>query len=79
MVNGIWTINPGGLNKGFGSKFNVGSWVQHKTPKGGQMLHQPKRCEYNNSPNTLNDKNHYASFQKFWQIKTYLYILHEGE
>ena len=55
---------------------HVCSKIQHETPEEGQRIHQPKHCEYNNnnnnnnndSSNTLNDKNHQASFQKLRQI-----------
>ena len=62
MVNGIRTIYPHKLNKGFNSKFCIGSWVQHYTPEEGQRKYWPKRCVYNNedednSPNIMNDNN----------------------
>ena len=59
-----------GLNKGCGLKFHVGSWVQ-QTPEEGQGTYRPKRYEYkdeDNCPKTLNDKNHWASSQKFRQL-----------
>ena len=73
MVNRIRTSDLCGLNKGCGSKFCVGSRVQQK-PEEGQRTYQPKHCEYNNkdednSLKTLNDKNHQALSQKFWQLK----------
>ena len=78
MVNGIRTIYPRRLNKGFCSKFRVGSTDRHKRPKEDRRLHRPKRCKYNNEDedncsNILNDKNYQASSQKFWQITTNLY------
>ena len=62
MVNGIRTIYCCGLDKGFSSKFCVGSQVWQETSKEGQRMHQPKHCEYenkdeDNSLNTLNDEN----------------------
>ena len=45
MVNGIKTIYPHGLNKGFGSKFRVGLRIHHDTPDEGYSMHLPKRCE----------------------------------
>ena len=62
MVNRIRTIYLDGLDKRFGSKFCVGSQVQHETLEEGWRMNWPKRCEYNNkdednSQNTLNDKN----------------------
>ena len=72
MVNGIRTGNPCGFNKGRSSKFREGSRVQ-QTPEEGWRTYQPKRCGNNNkdednSPKTLNDKNHRASSQKFRQL-----------
>ena len=54
-----------GLNKGRGSKFHVESRVRQETPE--------ERYEYNNkdednSPKTLNEKNHKALSQKFRQL-----------
>ena len=62
MVNGIRTIYHIGLNKGFGSKFGVGTRLRHETPKEGRRTHRPKHCEYkieseDNSLITLSDKN----------------------
>ena len=42
-------------------------------PEEGRRTHRPKRCEYNNkdddnSPKTLNDKNHLALSQKLGQL-----------
>ena len=55
MVNRIGTIYPGGLNKGFSSKFCVGSRVRYQTPEEGRSTYQPKRCEYNKDMvNSLN-------------------------
>ena len=44
-----------------------------QTPEEGQRIYQPKRSGNNNkdednSPKTLNDKNHQASPQKFRQL-----------
>ena len=44
--------------------------LDNKTPEEGRRTYWPKRCENNNkdednSPKTLNDKNHQASSQKF--------------
>ena len=69
MVNGIRTIYPYRLIKEFGSKFHVGSWVQHETPEDSWRTHQLKHCEYNNKDednrqNMLNDKNYQAWSQK---------------
>ncbi len=51
----------------------VGSSQVQQTPEEGQRTYQPKRCGNNkededNSPKTLNDKNHQASSQKFRQL-----------
>ena len=82
MVNGIWASDPHWLNKGCGSKFHVGSWVQQETPEEGQRKYQPK-CEYSNkdednNPKTLNDKNHQASSQKFRQLVFGTNFLHHS-
>ena len=74
MVNGIRTGNPCGFNKGHSSKFHVGSQVQ-QTPEEGRRTYWLKCCGNNNkdednSPKTLNDKNHQASSQKFRQLTT---------
>ncbi len=67
---------PRVFTKGHSSKFRVGSRVR-QTPKEGWRTHRPKRCWNNNkdkdnSPKTLNDKNHQALFQKFRQL-IYIY------
>ena len=72
IINGLRTIYPCGLDKGFSLKFCVGSRVQHEPPEQGQKAYKPK-CEYNNedednSPNILGDKNYQTSSQKFRQI-----------
>ena len=69
MADGIRTDDPRGFNKGLSSKFRVGSRVR-QTPKEGRRTYQPKRYGNNNedednSPKTLNDKNHQALSQKF--------------
>ena len=72
MANRIRTCDPRGFNKGHSLKFRVGSQVR-QTPEEGQRTYQPKHCGNNNksednSPKTLNDKNHQASSQKFRQL-----------
>ena len=69
MVNGIRTSDPLGLNKGYVLKFRVGCRIQ-QTPEEGWRTYWLKRCEYSNkdednSPKTLNNKNHQALSQKF--------------
>ena len=69
MANGIRTGDPRGFNKGRCSKVRVGSRVR-QTPEEGWKIYRPKRWgnnnkKENNSPKTLNDKNHQASSQKF--------------
>ena len=71
MANGIRTGEPREFNKGHSSKFRVGSRVR-QTPEEGRGTYRAKRCGNNNkdeenSPKTLNDKNHQASSQKFRQ------------
>ena len=56
-----WKIYPCGLNKGFGSKFCVGTQVWHKTPEEDWST-LTETSEYNNevednSLNTQTDKN----------------------
>ncbi len=57
----------------FFSKFRKGSRVR-QTPEEGRRTYRLKHCGNNNkdednSPKTLNDKNHQASSQKFRQQK----------
>ena len=71
MANGIRTGDSRGFNKGRTSKFRVISRVL-QTPEEGRWTYRPKRCGKNskdedNSPKTLNDKNHQASSNKFRQ------------
>ena len=66
---GIRTDDPHGFNKGRSSKFHEGSRVR-QTPEEGRRTYRPKRRGNNNkdednSPKTLNDKNHQALSQKF--------------
>ena len=68
MANGIRTGGPCGFNKGRSSKFLEGPRVRH-TLEDGRRTYRPKRCRNKNkdeddSPKTLNDKNHQASSQK---------------
>ena len=72
MVNGIRTGNLFRFNKRRSSKFRVGSRIRQT----------PKRCgnsnkEEENSQNTLNDKTHQASSQKFRQINIHFTLLAE--
>ena len=69
MANIIRTGNSRGFNKGRSSKFREGSRVR-QTPEEGWGTYRAKLCGNNNkdednSPKTLNDKNHQASSQKF--------------
>ena len=70
MVNGIKTGALHGFNKGRSSKFREGSLVR-QTPEGWET-YRPKlrgnNKDEDNSPKTLNDKNHQASSQKFRQL-----------
>ena len=80
MVNGIRASKPRGLNNGRGWKFSVDSRVPQETPEEAWRTHRPKRSKYNykdedNNPKTVNDKNHQASSQKFWQLHFSLLIL----
>ena len=72
MANGIRTGDPCGFDKGCSSNFPEGS----QTPEKGRRTYRPKCCGNNkdedNSPKTLNDKNHQASSQKFRQLINHL-------
>ena len=66
------------LNKGFGSKFCVDSWVQHETPEQNWRMHWMKCCENNSkyenhNPNSLSLKISQASSQKFRQMRSVNY------
>ena len=72
MANGIRTDDPRGFNKGRSSKFHEGSRVW-QTPEEGQRTYRPKRWGNNNkdeddSPKTLNDKNHKKRFRRLHKI-----------
>ena len=69
MANGIRTSDPCGFYKGRSSTFHVGSRVR-QTPEEGRRKYRLKRCgnkDEDNSPKTLNNKNHQASSQIFRQ------------
>ena len=73
MAKGIRTGAPPGFSKECSSKFREGSWVR-QTPEEGQRAYRPRyrgnnNKDEDNSPKTLNDKNHPALFQKFRQLK----------
>ena len=74
MANGIRT---GDLDKERSSKFREGSQVR-QTPE-GRRAYRPKRENSNkdedNSPKTINDKNHQVSSQKFRRQLSYVTIL----
>ncbi len=62
MADGIRTGDPRGFNEGSSSKFHDSSRVR-EIPEEGWGTYRPKRCGNNNkdednSPKTLNDKNH---------------------
>ena len=68
MANGIISGDTRGFNKGRSSKFRVGSRVRQTHE--GRRTYRWKRCgnydkDEENSPKTLNGKNHQASSQKF--------------
>ena len=72
MANGIRTGDPHGFSKGCSLKFHEGSRVR-QTPEEGRRTYWLKCCGNNNkdednSPKTLNDKNHQALPQKFRQL-----------
>ena len=87
MADGIRTGDPHGFNKGRSLKFCEGSRVR-QLPEEGWRTYWPKHYGNNNkdednSPNTLNDKNHQTFSQKFKQpnsnkFKIFVwYIKHE--
>ena len=68
MANGIRSGDPRGFNKGRNSKFREDSRVQ-QTPEEGRRTYRLKCCgnsnkDEDNSPKTLNDKNHQGLSQK---------------
>ena len=70
-VYGIRTSDPRGFNKGRSSNFRVGCRVR-QTPEEGRRTYRPKCCgndnkDEDNSPKSLNDKNHQASSKTFRQ------------
>ena len=67
MVNRIRKNDPHRLNEGHGSKFHVGSWVIQtlEDQRTYWLKHEYNNKDEDNSPKTLNDKNHQASSQKF--------------
>ena len=72
MADGIRIGNSRGFNKGRSLNFGVGSRVR-QTPEEAWRTYRPKRYGNNyededNSPKTLNDKNHQALSQKFRQL-----------
>ena len=72
MANRSRTGDPNEFNKRRSAKFREGS-RDRQTPEEGRRTYRPKRCENknkdeDNSPKTLNDKNHQASSQKFRQL-----------
>ena len=79
MDNGIRIGDPRGFIKGRISKFHEGSRFLQTTEE-GRRTYWLKHCGNNNedednSPKTLNDKNHQASSQKFRQLETIEFIL----
>ena len=75
-LNGIRIGDSLGFSKGRSSKFRKGCRVR-KTPEESRRTYRPKRFGNNNndednSPKTLNYKNHKASSQKLRQLRTYL-------
>ena len=79
MVNGIRTGDPRGFNKGRSWKFSVGSRVR-QTPEEDQETYRPKCYGNNNkfednSPKTLNDKNHLVSSEKFRQQISFMFLI----
>ena len=81
MINEIRTLYLGSWNKGFGSKFRLGSRAQQEISEEGWRTHRSTRYEYNIkgidiNPNTLNDKNYRVLSKNLdkWYIYIYIYI-----
>ena len=71
IIKRIKIMFPRGLNKVFGSNFQLDFRVWHETPEEERRTHRLKSCEYeaeDKSPNTLNNKTYRSSSQKFTQI-----------
>ena len=69
MGNGIKTIYPCRLKKGFNSNFRVGSRIGQETPEETRRMNRPKRLKYDykdkdNSPNSVNGKNYKLNHEK---------------
>ena len=82
MANGNRTSDLGGFNKRRSSMFRVSSRVR-QPPAEVRRIYRPKRCVNNNkdkdnSPKTLNDKNHQASSQKFRQNTMTFFTAHRS-
>ena len=82
MANGIRTGDSAGFNKGRNSKFREGSGVR-KTPEEGRRTCRQKRCGNNNkdednSPKTLNDKNHIFNVILFTPLEFFTSVLADG-
>ena len=82
MANGIRTGDPSGFNKEHSSKFRESSRVR-QTPEESRRTYRLKRCGNNNkdednSPKTLNDKNHQVSSQKFRQLMFILQFINQN-
>ena len=76
MDNRIRTFYTRGLNKGFSSKFTVGTRVRPETPEEGRWKYLPKRSDNNNKddvkkPNILSNDNYQP--QNFLQILFFLF------
>ena len=48
MGKRIGIVYSSGSNKGFSSRFWVGTLVLHETPEEDRRTYRAKRCEYNN-------------------------------
>ena len=53
------TVYRHGWNKGYSSRFCVGSQVRHEAPEESQKIYRPKRCQYNNE-----DENNCKNWDK---------------
>ena len=70
MINGIRASELRWLNKGDGSKFRVGSWVQQETPEEGRGRYRSNRCEYNKKDEDNSPKNLKYNFFKLFSFSS---------
>ena len=77
MVNGIRTGDSRGSNKGRSSNFGEGSRVRQAPEDISPETFGNNNKDEDNSPKTLNDKNHQASSQKLRQLYSSYFSLYD--